>query len=164
MWTPTASERAEEPGLPDRIGPGPDDPMGDYALYLGWSGYAIHGTNRPYSIGRRDSHGCIRLYPEDIADLYRRVGIGTPVTVVDQPVKIGWLGGALYLEVHAGQDAADAIEADGRFAGPSLTDADDAVAKAAGAAAAAVDWYVVDLAALRRSGVAVRVSPVLPSG
>ena len=164
VWTPTASERAEEPGLPDRIGPGPDDPMGDYALYLGWSGYAIHGTNRPYSIGRRDSHGCIRLYPEDIADLYRRVGIGTPVTVVDQPVKIGWLGGALYLEVHAGQDAADAIEADGRFAGPSLTDADDAVAKAAGAAAAAVDWYVVDLAALRRSGVAVRVSPVLPSG
>ena len=72
-WFPTSSERAENPELPTSVPPGPDNPMGDYALYLGWRGYAIHGTNLPYSIGRRDSHGCIRMYPEDIAWLYAEV-------------------------------------------------------------------------------------------
>jgi L,D-transpeptidase ErfK/SrfK len=113
VWIPTASEHAENPDLPKSVPPGPDNPMGDFALYLGWNGYAVHGTNKPYSIGRRDSHGCIRLYPEDIAWLYQKVAIGTPVTVVDQQAKVGWSGSELYLEVHPSQADADALEEEG---------------------------------------------------
>ena len=72
VWIPTNSEHEERPELPQSVAPGPDNPMGDYALYLGWGGYAIHGTNRPSSVGQRGSHGCIRLYPEDMQRRRRR--------------------------------------------------------------------------------------------
>jgi L,D-transpeptidase ErfK/SrfK len=86
---PSASEHAEDPDLPPAVGPGPDNPMGDDALYLGWKGCAVHGTDKPYRVGRRDSQGCIRLYPEDIEVLCRAATIGTPVTVADQPAAAG---------------------------------------------------------------------------
>ncbi len=161
-WVPTKSEHEEDPDLPPSIGPGPDNPMGDYALYLGWRGYAIHGTNKPYSIGRRDSHGCIRLYPEDIERLYRAVAIGTRVTVVNQPAKVGWSAGELYLEVHPTQEDADALEAEGTPRSTEAADADGLVSKAAGEDLPRIDWYTVHLAELRRDGVAVQITRPVP--
>ncbi len=111
-WIPTPSLREEEPDLPAVVPPGPDNPLGAFALYLGWQYYVIHGTNKPDGVGRRVSHGCIRLYPEDIKALFATVKIGTPVEIVDQPVKVGWSDGALYLEVHPTQHETDEVEAE----------------------------------------------------
>lgn len=103
-WYVPASVRAEhsERGdpLPRVVPPGPDNPLGRFALTLSLPGYLIHGTNKPAGVGMRVSHGCIRLYPEDIAELFRRVPDGTPVHIVNQPVLAGWRSGVLYLEVH----------------------------------------------------------------
>ncbi len=86
--------------LPAVVPPGPDNPLGDFALYLSKRSYLIHGTNKPFSIGLRASNGCIRLYPEDIDHAYKEIPIGTPVNVVNQPYLLGWLNGVLYLEAH----------------------------------------------------------------
>ncbi|MDD5034210.1 MAG: L,D-transpeptidase family protein [Methylococcaceae bacterium] len=87
--------------LPAVVPPGPDNPLGDYALYLSRPSYLIHGTNKPYSIGFRASNGCIRLYPEDIQRAFRKIPVKTPVKVVNQPYLLGWREGELYLEAHA---------------------------------------------------------------
>jgi L,D-transpeptidase ErfK/SrfK len=89
-------ERGEE--LEKVIGPGPDNPLGRYAFYLQWPSYLIHGTNKPAGVGLRSSHGCIRLYPEDIEQLFNNVPIGTQVRVVNQPYLFGWHAGQLYLQ------------------------------------------------------------------
>ena len=157
QWIPTKSEHDEDSELPAVVPPGPDNPMGDYALSLGWKGYAVHGTNKPYSIGRRDSHGCIRMYPEDIETLFRLVVVGTPVTVVNQPAKAGWLGDVLYLEVHPEQSDADWLESQGAPRSPGTVDAETAVLKAAGHWADQLDWYTMALAEERRTGRAVPV-------
>ena len=104
-WYPPESIRKEheENGdpLPKIVPPGPDNPMGDYALKLAGDGdYAIHGTNKAFGMGMRISHGCIRLYPEDIADLFHRVKVNTPVNIINQPYKVGERDGVIYLEVH----------------------------------------------------------------
>lgn len=82
------------------VPPGPDNPLGKFALRVGQSSILLHGTNNPYSIGKRASHGCIRLYPEDIEALFNQVDTGTPVRIADQPYKTGFYEGRLYLEVH----------------------------------------------------------------
>lgn len=82
------------------IPPGPDNPLGDYALRLDAPGILIHGTNHPYGIGLRISHGCLRMYPEDIASLFRRVGRGTPVRIIDQRFKLSREPDGIYLEAH----------------------------------------------------------------
>ena len=101
-WYPPESirkRRAEEGEiLPDAVAPGPDNPLGRYALYLGLSGYLIHGTDRPWGIGMRVSSGCIRLYPEDIERLYQRVPIGTPVRIVREPYVVGLRRGVPVLQ------------------------------------------------------------------
>lgn len=103
-WTPPESIKQEhaEKGdpLPDVIPAGPDNPLGLYAMRLGIPGYLIHSTNKPYGVGMRVSHGCIRMYPEDIETLFPVVKVGTPVTIVNQAVKVGWSGNSLYIEVH----------------------------------------------------------------
>ncbi len=157
VWFPTPSERAENPALPARVGPGPNNELGDRALYLGWDEYAIHGTNNPDSIGRRDSHGCIKLYPDDIETLFRLVPVGTPVVVVNQPVKVGWLAGELYLQVHPDVADADAIEANGQPAARAA-DADRIIARAAGKDADRLDWTAIHLAEQKRNGMATRVT------
>jgi lipoprotein-anchoring transpeptidase ErfK/SrfK len=81
-WTPTARMRRENPYLPAFVPPGPDNPLGVRAIYLGWSEYRIHGTNMPWSIGRAASSGCIRMLNADVMDLYERVHIGAPVYVL----------------------------------------------------------------------------------
>ena len=162
-WTAPASIRAERPDLPAQIPPGPYNPLGDFALDLGWRGYVIHGTNKPAGIGRRVSHGCIRLYPEDIAWLFPRVAMGTLVTVVDQPVKVGWSDGALYMEVHPTQAQADTIEAYGMFAPETATDLDWRVQRAAGAAAGRLDWPLIRRIAEERRGMPERIGPNPPA-
>lgn len=86
--------------LPPKVTPGPDDPLGGYALYLGFPGYRIHGTNDPSGIGRRSSSGCIRMLPEDVETLFDFVKTGTRVHVVNDAFKAGWDNGKLYLESH----------------------------------------------------------------
>jgi L,D-transpeptidase ErfK/SrfK len=102
IWTPPASVRKEhrENGdpLPRKVPPGPDNPLGAYAMNLGWESYLIHGTNKPYGVGMRSSHGCMRFYPEDIALLFDQIPIGTPVHVVNQPLLMGWHDGAIYVQ------------------------------------------------------------------
>lgn len=86
--------------LPDVVQPGPDNPLGYYALRLGLPGYLIHGTNNPESVGNRSSSGCIRMYPEDIEELFQVITIGTPVLIINQPVKAALHQNTLYLESH----------------------------------------------------------------
>jgi len=94
-WYVPESIRKEEPDLPAVVPPGPDNPMGSHALRLSNPTLLIHGTNRPWGIGMRSSHGCIRLYQEDISVLFGMVKRGTPVTIVDQPVKAAAGGSCL---------------------------------------------------------------------
>jgi L,D-transpeptidase ErfK/SrfK len=88
--------------LPEAIPPGPDNPLGAYAMRLGIPGgaYLIHGTNKPVGVGMQITHGCIRLYPEDIEYLFGEVPLRMTVRIVNQRIKTGWIDGALYLEVH----------------------------------------------------------------
>jgi L,D-transpeptidase ErfK/SrfK len=102
-WFPPSSVRKEhrEAGdpLPAKVPPGPDNPLGAHMMTLGWPSYLIHGTNKPYGVGLRSSHGCIRLYPEDIAELFDDIPVGTKVTVVNQPFVFGWHDGTLYAQI-----------------------------------------------------------------
>jgi L,D-transpeptidase ErfK/SrfK len=86
--------------LPAQVPPGPDNPLGAYEFRLDWPSYLIHGTNKPYGVGMRSSHGCIRLYPEDIAVFFDLIPIGTKVTVVNQPYVFGWRDGTLYMQAY----------------------------------------------------------------
>lgn len=103
-WYPPQSVRDEHAAdgdtLPAVVPPGPDNPLGAFALRLGIPGYLIHGTNRPYGVGMRVTHGCVRLYPEDIRSLFGKIEVGTPVYLVNQAFKAGWRNGVLYFEVH----------------------------------------------------------------
>lgn len=108
IWFPTEDTHAEarEMGimLPKKILPGPQNPLGRYAIRLGLNTYLIHGTNRPDGVGIRSSGGCIRMYPDDIEQLYKLVDVGTPVDIIDEPFKIGWKNNVLYLETHVPVD------------------------------------------------------------
>jgi L,D-transpeptidase ErfK/SrfK len=103
-WYPPESVRREHAErndpLPSVVPPGPDNPLGTRALYLGIPGYLLHGTNKPFGLGMRVTHGCIRLFPEDVEALFDMVGVGTRVTLVNQPYKLGWGEDGLYLEAH----------------------------------------------------------------
>ena len=104
VWYPPASVRREhaEAGdpLPAVVEAGPDNPLGHRVLKLDMPGYLIHGTNQPYGVGMRVSHGCVRLYPENIETLYELVDRGTPVTIVNQPLLYGRHAGEFYFEAH----------------------------------------------------------------
>jgi L,D-transpeptidase ErfK/SrfK len=103
-WTPPESIRIEHAAkgdpLPRVVPAGPDNPLGRYAMRLSIPGYLIHSTNKPLGVGMRVSHGCIRMLPDDIERLFPQLPVGTPVNIVNQPVKAGWHGGKLYIEVH----------------------------------------------------------------
>jgi len=158
VWVPPASIRAARPDLPAAIPPGPNNPLGAFALNLGWEGYVIHGTNRPEGIGRRVSHGCLRLYPEDIERLFGLVAVGTKVTIIDQEVKLGWIGEELFLEIHPSQTQADQIEVDGAFRPEPLPGLREAILAYAKDKHLRVDWDAVERIAKKRSGLAARIS------
>jgi L,D-transpeptidase ErfK/SrfK len=104
-WYVPASVRREhaEMGnpLPSVVPPGPDNPLGSHVLKLAMPGYLIHGTNQPYGVGMRVSHGCVRLYPENIELLYSMVETGAAVRIINEPYLLGWRNGELYFEAHA---------------------------------------------------------------
>jgi L,D-transpeptidase ErfK/SrfK len=104
VWRPTASIIAEHKKngeiLPAVVPAGPDNPLGRFKFTLGWPSYLIHGTNKPYGVGLRSSHGCLRLYPEDIEKFFGMVPVGTQVQVVNQPFVFGWHDNQLYLQAY----------------------------------------------------------------
>lgn len=103
-WHVPESIRKERPELPSVVPPGPENPLGSHALRLSSKSILIHGTDKPWAVGRRATHGCLRLYPEDIPNLFNLVPKGTKVTIVRQPVKAGVKNGKVYLEVHKDDD------------------------------------------------------------
>lgn len=103
-WYVPESIRQKRPELPKVVPPGPDNPLGTHALRLSAKSILIHGTNRPYAVGRKASHGCIRLYPENIPRLFQAIPPKTKVTILRQPVKVGVSKDRVYLEVHKDPD------------------------------------------------------------
>lgn len=159
-WRPTANTRRDDPELPAVVPAGPDNPLGDYALYLGWPTYLIHGTNKPWGIGRRVSRGCIRMYPEDIEWLFQHVKVGTPVTVVNQPIKIGHYQGDIYLEVHPSTKQIDELEETGtdKPDPPKELKNPQRIIKAAGGDASRLNWTMINWALERREGLPYRIT------
>ena len=157
-WYPPESirEEAARSGnpLPRVVGPGPDNPLGSHALYLGFPQYLIHGTNKPFSIGMRVSHGCVRMYPEHIVELYDLVTPGTPVALVHQGVKAGWAGENLYLEVHPDVGVPD------EQSRPSMTEVVSSLVAAipASGAPVAFDWNRIEKALATANGIPVAVA------
>jgi L,D-transpeptidase ErfK/SrfK len=143
-----ADHRKKGDPLPAEVPPGPLNPLGEYALYLSKSGYLIHGTNKPASIGLRATNGCIRLYPEDIKKLYENTPVKTPVTIVNQPYLLGQWNGAVYMEVHTPPEDMDAVEFDKIYA--KLRN----IEKEAGRA---LDWSTVKKALAEARGIPVPV-------
>jgi L,D-transpeptidase ErfK/SrfK len=118
-WYVPASIRREhaEAGdpLPSVVPAGPDNPLGNRVLRLGIPGYLIHGTNQPYGVGMRVSHGCVRLYPENIELLYSLVDVGMPVRIINEPFLLGRLDGNIYFESHEPLEE-DPVDPDARLA------------------------------------------------
>ncbi len=108
-WYPPITIRADQPWLPDAVGPGPDNRSAPRALYLGWPTYLVHGTNRPEGIGRSGSYGCIGLYPEDITALFRAVPVGTTVRVLRQDVGVTWRDGHLIAQIYPNEEQGRAL-------------------------------------------------------
>jgi len=110
-WYPPESIRKEHAKngdpLPRVVPPGPKNPLGDYKMRLavGDGTYEIHGTNNPLAVGMAVTHGCIRMYPEDVAALFPVVPVGTKVWLVNDPVKVTYVAGDLLLEAHPPVDA-----------------------------------------------------------
>jgi L,D-transpeptidase ErfK/SrfK len=160
-WYLTESERADYPELGPSVPPGPDNPLGAFCLYLGWPGYGIHGTNKPWGVGRRVSRGCIRLYPEDVEALYPQVPVGTRVTVVEQLAKVGWRLGELHLEIHPSLAQLDALDNGQPIAPEAVEGLQELVLKAAGDQAVRIDWNEVRRAQAERRGFPVRITAPL---
>lgn len=150
-WHVPKSIQAEAAGkgqhLPSVVGPGPKNPLGQYAMHLGMSGYMLHGTNTPTSIGRRVSHGCMRLFPADIEQLFYNVTVGTNVSIINEPVKAGWLNNKLYLQVYPSLNEYPLSESEQLALAQSTIDA------AKGTKNTQIDWKVVEKLVKQRSGV-----------
>jgi L,D-transpeptidase ErfK/SrfK len=99
-YVPDSIYRKMEPPKRRVVKPGPDNPLGEYRLRLSRGLYSIHGTDTPWAVGRLTTHGCIRLYPEDIGVFYGMVDIGTRGQLLYQPIKLGESDGEIYVEVH----------------------------------------------------------------
>jgi L,D-transpeptidase ErfK/SrfK len=111
-----ADHRKKGDILPAQVPPGPENPLGEYALYLSKAGYLIHGTNKPASIGLTATNGCLRLYPENVKTLFADTPVNTPVLIVNQPYLLGQRGGLLYLEAHTPLEDAGALELEKLYA------------------------------------------------
>lgn len=165
IWRPTDRMLKEHPDFKPEYGPGPDNPLGNRILYLNWPTYGIHGTNRPFGIGRRVSSGCIRMYPESILELYDKVPIGTKVTVVNQPIKLAWVNDKLYIEAHPDIDQATQMEENGYVTNEKLTDADmREILKIAGKDQDKLHWAAIRKAVRERAGYPIVIARRMPTG
>jgi L,D-transpeptidase ErfK/SrfK len=140
--------------LPESIPPGPANPLGAFAMRLGIPGgaYLIHGTNLPVGVGMQITHGCIRLYPEDIETLFKEVPVGMSVRLVNERIKTGWVDGALYLEVH------HALEATAPADIEDLTALTRAVVAATASRRVIVDWDTAERVFGEARGEPTRIS------
>ena len=157
-WYPPQSIRAEDPTLPRRVAPGPNNPLGDFALRLGLPAYLIHGTNKPYGVGRNVSHGCIRLYPEDIEKLFHETKVGTPVRIIDRPDAVTWVDDQLYVAVYPNKEQTDAIALGKEFVHSIPQDLINRLVEVAGDKSDRIDWDKVQHAAWQRTGIPVDVT------
>lgn len=158
-WRPTARMLKEDPELDPVVPPGPDNPLGTHAIYLGWPTYLIHGTHRPYGIGRRVSSGCIRLYPEDIKVFFEQVPVGTRVNVIDQPIKVSWIDNELYLEAHPDVGQVMKMEESGKVGHHNLNDKDtELIVDRAGKYQERLNWPRIRMALRERKGYPVRIA------
>lgn len=155
-WTPPASILAEhlEKGdpLPRVVPAGPDNPLGAYAMRLGMTGYLLHGTNRPFGVGMRVSHGCIRLFPEDIEHLFGIVSVNTPVEILYQPYKAALDGEVLYIEAHEIQDDIDVRD------GNNMTPMVSAILKAQDKILADEHWPYAEELVRKHQGIVKQVN------
>ena len=139
-WYPPESIRKEHEAngdpIPKVVKAGPDNPLGDYAMRLavGDGSYMIHGTNNPMAVGMAITHGCIRMYPEDVAALFPQIPVGTKVWLVNEPVKTAYVDGQLYLEVHP------PVDAQGQSTEPNMELLSQLLDKALGDSTAAIHW------------------------
>lgn len=157
-WYPTESTLRDKPWVGKVVPPGPDNPLGLHALYLGWPTYLIHGTNKPYGVGRRVSRGCIRMYPEGVERLFGEAKAGTKVTMVNQPVKLGWHEGELYLEVQPDLDQLDELEATYGMSFKPPPDMRQRIVDRAGSDAWRIDWPTVEAELVARRGLPVPIT------
>jgi L,D-transpeptidase ErfK/SrfK len=158
-WSVPASIRRERPELPAYVPPGPDNPMGDLAMGLAWSGFYLHGTNKPDGVGRNVSHGCIHFYPEDIDRLFHEVPVGTSVRVINQEVATGWINNQLYVAVFPNKQQVDQIDVEEPMTRTLPADLVQRVRTAAGDHADDVDWALVTHLGLERRGIPTAVTP-----
>ena len=156
-WTPTPDMRKRDPELPHSVPPGPLNPLGNFALRLGWQDYLIHGTNKPYGVGRNVSSGCIRLYPEDIAQLFGQVSIGTPVTVIREDVAVTWIGDNIVVQIYPNKTQALEFESEDSFAPEMPLDLFGRVIAVALEHGGKINWDAVKQAGLERTGLPVVV-------
>jgi L,D-transpeptidase ErfK/SrfK len=174
-WYPPQSVRDEHAAdgdpLPRIVPPGPDNPLGTRALRLGIPGYLIHGTNRPAGVGMRVSHGCIRMFPEDIEFVFQHVRVNVPVRIINAPVKMGWDGEELVAEIHpllessqqslveGSAQQVEKLDADTRaldVTEPSkdlLTQVTEQFITATAERAGQLDWDIVELLVERSDGI-----------
>lgn len=162
-WTPTASAHAEYAArgefLPAVVPPGPDNPLGKYAIMLAARGYLLHGTNQSMGVGQPVSRGCIRLYAPHIEALVKSVPNGTQVRIIRQPHKVAWHQGALYLESHADEQLAG-----GRDLTAAVAQIIKYTQKYDSYATVAIDWQRVTETARSARGIPVRISKAASSG
>ena len=185
-WYPPESVREEHAAdgnpLPRIVPPGPDNPLGKFAMRLGLPGYLIHSTNRPAGVGMRVTHGCIRMFPEDIEYLFEQIGIDTPVRIINEPVKIGWNGDSLVMEAHPVLEVArpmedsaagDQVAADADDGKGVVVDEVDSVARdplayvieqfvaATGERPGELDWHLVEKLVDRADGIPTEVGEAI---
>ena len=155
-WRPPASIKAEHAAqgdiLPDVVPGGPDNPLGRHALRLALPSYLIHGTNRPNGIGMRVTHGCVRMYPEDIEGLFGMVPVGTPLRLIDQPVKVGRINGHWLVEAH------EPLEEDNIPIKVTLEQASQAVIAKTGPDMPGIDQAAFEAAIEQVSGIPVSIA------
>jgi L,D-transpeptidase ErfK/SrfK len=140
VWYPPKSVREEHAAagdpLPAQVPPGPDNPLGNFAMRLaaGNGSYLIHGTNNPIAVGLAVTHGCIRMYPDDVQALFPLIPVGTPVRLINEPLKVAWVDGELLLEAHP------PVDAEGQSFEPNLDQFSELLQKAVGDKTVAIHW------------------------
>jgi L,D-transpeptidase ErfK/SrfK len=140
VWYPPESVRKEHAAagdpLPASVPSGPDNPLGLFAMRLaaGNGTYLIHGTNNPIAVGLAVTHGCIRMYPDDVAALYPLIPVGTPVRLINEPIKVAWVNGELLLEAHP------PVDAEGQSFEPNIDQFAELLRAAVGDTTVAINW------------------------